>query len=301
MIPRTHILVVSYARDYELFTYLVRSYKKFATGFTGMTVVVPHQDEGRFRDFCNTHGVIMRSYFEARGKEFLHHQVIKLEADLWVPRDTEVVCHLDSDCYFAKHCTAGDYFYGGLPRLTMEHYEDFRWYPARYSWKRCVDYAIGGDHQFETMTQHPELYWIETYRRLRDHIEGHHHFPFTQFILLQRNEFPQTFAEFPTIGAFALDTWPQKYQKIIEVHHPGSAWADPRWKQFGIEPHEWSMDTSSQEARDKIQGWSSKAIWITGTKEKPEYEDKPLPNPVQQNWSHAGAGPYRDALEKLLA
>lgn len=301
-LPRTHILIVSFHRDFEFFQYCIRSYKRFCQGgFTGITVVVPHQDENLFRPFCEQHGVIMRSYFEARGKEFLHHQVVKCEAELWVPADTEVVAHIDSDCFFHKPFHADCYFFNGLPRLTKEPYEDFEWYPARYSWKRCVDYALGGDHKFETMTQHPELYWIDSYRRVRDHIERRHHFPFTQFVLLQRNEFPQTFCEFPTMGAFALEYDGDRYQQILDIHHPGRFWADPAWKKFGIEPKEWTMATRGQEHQDRIQGWSSKALWMFREGNGIRYEDLPIFNPVTQYWSHGGTSAYREHMEKLLS
>ena len=301
-IPKTHILVVSFRRDYEFFTYFVRSYKKFCRGgFTGITVVVPYNDEPLFKPFCEANGVIVRSYYEAKGKEFLHHQVVKLEAELWVPKDTEVVAHIDSDCFFQEPFEAGVYFYNGLPRLSMERYSDFEWYPARYSWKMCVDYALGGNHEWETMTQHPELYWIDTYKRLRDHIETRHHFPFTQFVLLQRNEFPQTFAEHPCCGAFALDYDAHRYQQVIQVHHPGVGWSDEKWRKFGIQPRIWTMATRSVEHQDKIQGWSTKTLFVFQEENGLRYEEMPLPNPLIQFWSHRGTLSYRQQMEAILA
>jgi hypothetical protein len=229
-----------------------------------------------------------------------------------VPADTDLVAHYDSDCFFCKPFDASCYFFDGKPRLTKERYSDFSWYAARYSWKANVDHALGGDHEWETMTQHPFIYWIDTYKRMREHVEKRHRYPFDQFVLFQRNEFPQTFAEFPTLGAFALDTDADRYQQIIEIFFPGKDWASPAagegWEAFGVRPIEFTEDMKDNVIRHGRQGFSSKALWMYQEGNGWRYEDKGIFNPVIQYWSRgspdmvpAGAKQSaRQTMEELL-
>lgn len=303
MALKCHILVVSFARDFEFFTYFVRSYEKFCTGgFTGITVVVPHHDVPQFKPFCYAHGVTLRWNLQMPGKEFLSHEVVKCEADLWLPRDTDLIFHFDSDCFFHKTFSADTWIFDGRPRITKERYSDFKWYAHRYGWKACVDHALGGDHEWETMTQHPFIYWRRLYKDLREHIEERHGMPFNQYVLFQKNSFPQSFAEFPTLGAFALDTDgnPSSYQEIIEIYHAGPDWAGPGWEKFGIRPNVFTQEMLDNTMRHGRQGFSSKALWISRNGPIISYEDKGIYNPVTTHWSHGGVAAHRQKLEDIL-
>lgn len=280
--PIATVFYVSYHKDYDWFTYSYRSLKKYGSGFAHVMVAVPHQDGEKFRPFCEQNGILLRTYLEVPGKEFLHHEVLKCEADIWVPADTEIVVHIDSDCIFVEKFSLDTYMHEGRPILPRERYEDFRHYPSRYSWKRCVDYAIGGDHEWETMTRHPSLYYAEVYGELRRRVEKRHRISFQQFVLYQKNTFPQSFAELPTIGAMALDLWPEKYQIVDVVITPSAAWADPKWEKFGIKP---GVN-------------AGKTLWHLPNG---EIEERPLVNPMKYYWSRFGVDKYRVELDANVA
>tara|TARA_R110000868_G_scaffold406206_1_gene686426 strand:- start:144 stop:1001 length:858 start_codon:yes stop_codon:yes gene_type:complete len=230
---RTEILLVTYAPDFDFTSYTLRSIAKFGQGFSGITIVVPYRDGELFKPMAEKYGCSLRLFYEAAGKGFLHHQVVKCEADLWCPKGTDLVVHIDSDCVFKEPFSVETFLRDDRPILVRERYADFTHYPARASWQKCVEHALGVEMPWETMVRHPGVFWVGMYRKMRQWVEDRHGYPFTQYVLLQRNEFPQTFAEFPTLGGFALamPEWRQKYAVVTRVVTPSTY-----WKCWGIDP-----------------------------------------------------------------
>jgi hypothetical protein len=277
------IFLVTYAKDYDFTSYTLRSIDKFGSGFSGVTMVVPSGDESRFQPLARKHGVNLRPYHEYAAKGFLHHQVCKCEADLWCPKGTDLVAHIDADCMFKEPFSPDTFMRGGKPILVRERYEDFRHYPARYSWKECVERALGIEMPWETMVRHPGVFWTGMYGEMRRRIEEVHQMPFTQFVLAQRNEFPQTFAEFPTIGGYALHAWAQKCTVVTRVITPSEY-----WKSSGIEP-------MARDVVGKPVGETDITLWE-------DWGREPLISPVHYFWSRAGVTPeIRGKLEQILA
>jgi len=89
---KAEIFIVTYAKDFDFTSYTLRSIEKFGRGFAGTTIVVPWDDQNLFRPLAEKHGCTLRAFYEAAGKGFLHHQVVKCEADLWCPKGTDVSC-----------------------------------------------------------------------------------------------------------------------------------------------------------------------------------------------------------------
>ena len=282
---KSELFLVTYAKDYDFTSYTLQSIDKFAKGFAGVTIVVPWKDEQRFKPLAKKHDCNLRSYWESESKGFLHHQVCKCEADLWCPKDRDLIFHIDADCVF-KEPFSPETFMGltGKPILVRERFDDFRHYPARYSWRNCVEHALGIEMPWETMVRHPGVFWRDMYAQMRAKIEERHHYPFTQYVLLQRNEFPQTFAEFPTIGGYALGWHAERYDVVTRIHTPSEWWAEK-----GITPL----------PRD------AKGVPI-GTAEFTLYGEqftpgKPLADPVQYFWSRAGVtAKIRGEIQRIL-
>lgn len=290
---RSEIYLVTYGPDYEFAEYSLRSIHKFGTGFTGITIVVPIKDEIRFKSLADKYGCSLRSFYEAAGKGFLHHQVCKCEADIWCPPDRDVIVHIDADCIFGEPFSLDTFMHQGKPILVREHFEDFRHYEARYSWKRNVDYALGIDCQWETMVRHPSVFYRDMYKGMRKLIENRHRYPFTQYVLLQRNEFPQTFAEFPTMGAYELLTVPENYQIVTQVISPGPHWQDEQYRKFGIKP---LVRDSNYRPTEPLP--NSVTLWHFGD----QIESRPLASPVRYFWSKRGVTQeYRQQIEAILA
>ena len=141
---KAHLFWISYKKDYDWFTYSVKTVEKFGSGFSGMTVCVPNQDLGVFQGFCDAHNIRLRGYIEVPSKPFICHMLEKCNADLWVPADTNLVVHLDSDSIFVEKFSLDTYLRNGLPIMMRERFDDFKHYPSRQLWKRTKRSALNG-------------------------------------------------------------------------------------------------------------------------------------------------------------
>lgn len=281
---KSEILIVTYAKDYDFTALTLKSLVKFAQGFSGITLVVPYQDGERFKPLARRHDATLRTFYESAGKGFLHHQVCKCEADLWCPKGTDLIFHFDADCITKEPFSPSDFQRNGKPILVRERFEDFQHYAARYSWRKCVEHALGVEMEWETMVRHPNVFWADMYAPMRHHIEQRHGYPFTQYVLLQRNEFPQSFAEFPTIGGYALAFQPERYAVTTRIRTPSEY-----WRSFGIVPSK--RDSKGKPLNDMdVHWWEGESA----LGEPPLY-------PVQYFWSRNGVTPQiRGEVQRLL-
>ena len=280
---KAEFFLVTYAKDYDFTSYTLRSIQKFSSGFAGITMVVPYKDLARFSPLAKKHDCNLRGYFEAEAKGFLHHQVCKCEADLWCPKDRDLIVHIDADCVFKEPFGLKNFMGRTGPLLVRERFDDFKHYPARYSWRACVEHALGIEMPWETMVRHPSVFHRELYPAMRAHIEERHHLPFTQYVLLQRNEFPQTFAEFPTLGGYALEWWGARYDVVTRVRTPSEY-----WREKGIEP-------VPRDEKGKPSAEVDMYLWEDGSPAK-------ILDPVHYFWSRAGVTPQiRGKIEAILS
>lgn len=290
---KTEIFLVTYAVDYEWCTYTLRSIKRFGSGFAGMTMLVPYEDYEKFKPLTDQYGWKLCKYLVHPSKGFLHHMIAKCEADLWCPPDTNLIVHIDADCVFGESFTPETFMHGGKPILVREHFEDFRHYPARYSWKTNVINAIGVNPEWETMVRHPNVYHFDLYRRFRDKVEQKNKMSFHQYVILQKESFPMSFCEFPALGGFCLEYEPERYRIITAVTTPGPYWNDEKWRQHGIKPFQ--RDHNYVPVEKGPWHW----LWHMddGSVEKHE-----LCCPIRYFWSRKGVTQeYKQQIEQMLA
>lgn len=233
---RVDILMVTFAKDLPFAQYALQSINKFCSGFGRVLIVVPDSDVGAFQVIAEPFGFRVQGFWEREGKGMLHHMAVICEADRWCP-EADAILHVDADCIFWEPCTPDDFVSDGKPVLYRERYDDFAAHETRYGWKKCVDDATGIVPDWETMVRHPGIFVPETYRQTRNLIANHTESNWREYILSCRNEFPQTFAEFPTLGAVALDLHPELYH----------------WVDFSCQP---SNNYEYEHGRDKL-----KAFW----------------------------------------
>jgi hypothetical protein len=237
---KTAILMVTYRKDLDFAVCAMRSTTKFATGFSDKLLIVPNEDVALFSGPALEHGYRIEGFNETPQKGMLHHMVMVLQADLLCP-DADVILHQDGDCLFTAPVTPDDYLHEGKPVVLRQRYEEFKAYASRYSWKACVQAATGIDPEWETMVRHPNVFRRDTYRRTREAIERHTGMDWQAYILAQRNLFPQTFAEFPTLGAVAIAQTPEDYcwaslvAGQFEDHEPGPSKMKDFWSHGGLE------------------------------------------------------------------
>ena len=210
----TEIFIVTYKKDAIWLKHCLRSIKKFASGFSGTTVVCPTRDITDIEPVCgHLPGTTIKTFDEVEGKGMLHHMAIKCMADQFC--DAQYILHTDSDCIFIEPVTPADYFVDGKPVLLKEHFDRFREKHAGVlKWKVCAEDALGFEVTHETMRRHPAVHPRWLYPLVRTRVENVHKRPFLDYVLSKQNAYPQTFTEFPTLGGFALAMHPDKYHWI---------------------------------------------------------------------------------------
>lgn len=237
-IQRVSICYVTFKRDHDFLVKSLESVRKYASGFCGITVVVPTVDIDYFlhleKDFqipeCP---LLIRTFLEFPGKGFVHHAAMICYADVF-RQDCTHILHLDPDCLFTSKVTPQDYFVDGKPVLLVEPFEAIRrdGHDGRYQWKKCAEEALKFPVTHETMCRHPAIHHSWLYKALRSHIESRHGTPFIDYVLRQKNEFPQSFAEFPTIGAYAMEFAKDQYHFIDRGFDREKNDPAPKLKQF---------------------------------------------------------------------
>lgn len=210
------IMIVSFRNDFKYLKYALRSVAKFCNGFFGCTLVVPQADLSALNplkhEWKGLFPLRIKDFTEWYGKGFLHHEFIVISADEYCP-NAEVVFHLDSDEVFLEHVTPETFFREGKPIMAYARYD---WLIANHNplikcWKEDAENALGWTVEYEYM-RHPQLiYWRELYPKTRQCIHEHTNRKVDSYIKDQREEFPQGFAEHPTLGAVAWRFFRDKY------------------------------------------------------------------------------------------
>lgn len=250
--PDTEILIVSYAKDYPWLKYSLKSTLKYAKGFHAITVVVPRKSEAQFAHLCEAYDVRLQLFDEAEDKGRTHQQIIKCLADQYVTTEAEYIFHMDSDCIWHTPSTPGNYFHDGKPIYVIRPYDSL--YDAEkqvnsdcYQWKAVAEKALGFEIKQYTMCRHPTVFPRWLYPEFRNWIECQQKAPFTEWVLAQHKPFPDGFAEFPTIGAFAYEFYHQEFHWVDCAKEPD---AQPdRMKNF------WSHGGLLPDIKAQIEEW----------------------------------------------
>jgi hypothetical protein len=253
MQPKMELFMVTYAKDFPYLELCLKSVALFCKGFTGLTILVPQQDltelETLVAKLIPTSRVKCFGAKEWKNKGMLWHMAQICRADEWCKAD--YIAHFDPDCIFTKLVTPSTFFYQGRPLLRYEPFETLsRREPNIWHWKvaceRCLPFPVPN----EGMRGHPEVYHRSVYAETRKLVAEKTGKSFDAYVKSCENTFPQTFAEFPTLSAVALEKFP-------DLHSPD--------------------DCSKQENPDKspwpvIQFWShapkdqKQTCWIDGAR-----------------------------------
>ncbi len=185
-----------------------------------VTIVVPTVDVDKFIHFEQKFGtpecpVLIKNFLEFPGKGFVNHLAMKCYADVFQP-DMDLTLHLDPDCLWIKPTSPEDYLVDGKPVLIIEPFDAILKvsHEGRFGWKKVTEDALKCPVSHETMCRHPAIHYRDVYQTLRKHMEFAHLTPFTDYVIKQKNSFPQGFAEFPALGAIAMKYFAQHYHFI---------------------------------------------------------------------------------------
>ncbi len=215
--PKVSIVCITYAADIKWLEYNLRSARKFCRGFSEFVIICPLQEFDQFIGLESRFStpelpVLVKSYLEYPGKGMVHHEAMICYADVFLP-ESDFILHTDADCIFTEPVTPDEYIKNGKPVLVAQSFERLKDHGC-YQWKAVSEKALGFEITHETMQRHPAVHHHGLYRQVRDRIEDQHKVPFIDFVLRQRNEFPQGFAEFPTLGGYAMRHWNDKYHWV---------------------------------------------------------------------------------------
>lgn len=208
---KTTILIASWSRDLEYLKWCLKSIQKFATGFDGITLIVPNQE---YELFWKLGVPVDIKTYERVGdskKWQIQAQCQKCLADQHCP-NADFILHMDSDCIFTEPVKPEDYFTEGKPVMLIEAYTRLGYSP----WKAVTEAVLKQSVAYETMRRHPQVNPIGVYADLRAHIELTHKTDFESFVLSRKADFPWGFSEHNAIGAFALSDpkWKSQYHWI---------------------------------------------------------------------------------------
>lgn len=199
---KADLFLVSFRRDLEFTQYCLRTVDKFVTGFNKLILLVPKVDEVFFAEIAKPFPfVVLKAFDEVPGKGMVHHEAMVCSADQFCASD--YIVHIDSDCAFKELVNIEqEYFRDGKPIMLKERFDLL---PAEVRpWQVAVEKALGFTPVYETMRRHPAVHPRWLYPKVREAIEKHTGKPFLEYVLSCENKFPQGFAEFPTLGAWAL-------------------------------------------------------------------------------------------------
>lgn len=204
---RVEIFIVSYLKDLEWLKYCLASIEKFATGFSGVTVLVPSDEAERF-GFVGKAGVRLENYAAPANHKlrFLAHEIQKCRADEWCPK-ADYIAFVDSDCIFTERVTPEDYFVKGKPVLLMQPW-------GKEPWKAPTDSALGWDTKHNLMCRHPAVHYRWMFAGFRKRVEAVNKMKFDDYVISRKPDFPPGFSEFCALGSFVEYAYVDMYHFI---------------------------------------------------------------------------------------
>lgn len=215
-VPKVEIFIVTYWKDADWLSYCLRSIKKFASGFSGVTVACPDKRNSRIVKLAEEHGATLKLFKEPTGKGHLAQEVIKCNADNYCP-DAELILHVDSDCVFTEPVTPNDYLRAGKPLILFRPYAWLKANPPKPPlwnptvWIPTVRAAVGSNPEVETMAALPIIHPRFIYAKVRAAVEAHTKAGFEAYVYSCKSDWPYGFCEFNTIGDVAWSGWKDSY------------------------------------------------------------------------------------------
>lgn len=211
---KVEILIVSYAKDIPYLVFCLKSISKFASGFSGVTIVVPAVEGNQIAQAI--HGITpfkLREYDRQNDpvKWQIEAQYQKCMADQWCP-DADYILHTDSDCIFSEPVAPVDYLSFDKPMMMIEAFSRLPGNP----WQEPTERALGMSVRFETMRCHPQVNPKGVYHDMRKRVEIVNGCSFKDYVMACKPTFPWGFSEHATIGAFAYyhPKWNQEYRWV---------------------------------------------------------------------------------------
>lgn len=204
--PRVDILIVTHAKDMEFLKYCLLSIRAFAREFGQVVLLVPERERGKY-DWTKRTSV--QYFHEPEGKGMMAHEIEKCRSDEHCP-NADFILHMDADCMFMRPTTPDDFVQDWRCLSVCEPYAKIT-NKNRFIWRDCVKTATGLVPTHDYMVRHPQVHPRDTYYLTRSAVEKYTGRTFNDYVLSCQSEFPQGFAEFPTLSTVGRLLVPSSY------------------------------------------------------------------------------------------
>jgi hypothetical protein len=200
------IFIRSYYKDFDWLAYCLASIDKFCSGFRSVIVVVPRSSWPSLHKLRSTarnvQFMVCRDYLV----DYLGQQVTKLHADLFT--DSDLICHVDSDCIFTRPVSPGDLLQEGRVRILMCLIANLGY---RSPWQRSTEKFLGWSVTYDFMQNPPFTFPRWLYTEIRKHALQMHGVSLRQYVISRPRP---VFSEFNVLGAYAYERHRELFQWV---------------------------------------------------------------------------------------
>jgi len=199
--------MVTYHRDILMAEWCLKSIIRFVRGDYSVAVGCPTRDRELAEKHLRPHigqcqpGAQLFFFEEPEGKGFVSQECVKSEADLYAPGYSHYL-HIDSDCLFTNPVNIEKFFDPPERGIWFwDSYENRIKENENYAyWRVAVERAVGIEPSREYMCHFPIVIPASVYSDTRARVARHRGLPFSIYVLSCKSSFPQTYAEFDTLG-----------------------------------------------------------------------------------------------------
>jgi len=244
----TSLFIRSHTGDIAWLDYCLRAIEKRTSGFAEIVVAVPSRDHDVFSAMQSKYNFRLHEDNEPAGKGFLCGMIMLCRADETCP-NADYIMFIDPDWMAMDHMSPLDFFVDDKPLMVVETFEHLKKYgnqrnPPHACHDICrptVEKALGYVSQYATMIQHyPVIHPKRLFQPFRMAVEKHTGQEFDQYVLSGQNGYPQGFAEFFSLGSYALREHAGDYfladleneQSMAKLTMGGKAVCDSKWCQM---------------------------------------------------------------------
>jgi hypothetical protein len=220
--------ICTYRKDFPYLEWCLKSVAKFATGFSGLKLLVPNDDveEATRLTQCGIpFPAQVIGYKEWEGRGMTHHMRQIVYADTFT--DADWCCHIDADCILLEHCTPETFMRDGKPILQ---YEPFSIIGKRHEgvleWQRVTERCLPFRIKFETMRGHGMCLPRCVYSKTREQIERKVNASVDAYLHTVKNDYPNGFCEFVTLGNVAMEFFRDKFYLVNNSDKPNPERSD---------------------------------------------------------------------------
>lgn len=193
---RCDILIRSYWRDLPWLELCLAAIERHARGFGEVVVAVPRKSEAWLRRRPALPPWVRLELVPDHADDYLGQQVTKLLSDELT--DAELVCHVDSDCIFARPTTPEDLLDASeRPIIATRPYAAL---DRHWPWRGPTEAALGWSVELDFMQRPPFVYPRWLYGALRAHVAAVHGQGIEAYVTSRP---PRGFSEFNALGALA--------------------------------------------------------------------------------------------------